>query len=146
MRAIARRSVLLAAAAFPAARAVADDASALVDVFAAMAAALSESNPPAFLKRCDPAMPGYDALEKNLDALVQQAELASSVEILHLDETGDRRAAELDWYLEIRGREPASPLVRRRDTLRCGVQKHGKQWRVVALNPISFFAPLRVNS
>jgi hypothetical protein len=72
----------------------ADDAQDVWDVFTELASALSEGNPVQFLKAFDRSMTGYRMLEADVTALLGQAEVQSSIEILS-DEgngaTGRRR-------------------------------------------------------
>ena len=58
----------------------ADTPAEIVDLFASMAAALSDDNPAGFMKAIDPKMPDYDRLKTQIQALVQSSEVGSSVE------------------------------------------------------------------
>ena len=51
-----------------------------------------------------------------------------------------RASIDLDWVLEIRSLEQDGPLVRRREVVHCELRKEKKQWKIVALKPIDFFA------
>ncbi len=115
----------------------------VVDLFASMAAALSEDKPEAFLARIEKTSPEYEKLKVDIPALLSQAELTSSVTILKDEGDDSKRVVDLDWFLEIRGKTPDGPLIRRRDFIHCTVEKHGKTWRVVSLKPPDFFAPLK---
>ena len=108
-----------------------------------MAAALSEDKPEAFLARIEKTTPEYEKLKVDIPALLSQAELTSSVTILKDEGDDSKRVVDLDWFLEIRGKTPDGPLIRRRDFIHCTVEKHGKTWRVVSLKPPDFFAPLK---
>src|SRR5258708_34706782 len=119
---------LLVAVALLGAAAVADTHEDVVDVFASMAAALSSNNAADFLRAFDPAMPDYDQLKTNVTALLQQSDVASSVEFLK-DEGGDAgREVELDWFLELRNPDPAGPVLRRREVIHCRLEKRKKRW------------------
>ncbi len=91
-----------------------DDRGDIIDVFTRLAGALSEENPAAFLAQFDPAMAGYGTLESDVRALVRQFEIASSIELLSFQGEGSRRTVEVDWFLELRPRQPATSLERRR--------------------------------
>src|ERR1700730_17426151 len=95
----------------------------IVDLFASMAAALSEINVPQFMDAFDKDMPDYDKLKSGVTALVNQAEVSSSVEPLKDEGDDTRRTVELDWYLEIRSLLPAGPIVRRREIIHCELRK-----------------------
>ena len=134
-----RRLLLLAIAATALARG--DTQQDLIDLFASMASALSESNPDVFLRAIDPSMPGYERLAANVNALATQNALSNSIEIV--SQTGDDRVqdVELDWLLEISGKGQSRVFVRREVIVKCRLERQKKKWRVVALDPADFFAP-----
>ena len=110
-------------------------------MFGSMASALSEDNPAVFLRAIDPSAPGYAALARNVNALANQNELTCSIEIVKQE--GDARAqtVELDWLLEIRGKNQNHVFVRREATITCKLERRKNKWRVVSLDPPDFFAP-----
>lgn len=134
---IARRAFLAALAA----QLFADTHQELIDLFTKMASALSEGNGLAFLDQVDHAMQDYGKLEKYILALAAQNEVTSSIDLLK--EEGDDRTqtAELDWFLQIRSREQTGPLERRREIIKCRLERLKKKWKVMAIEPVSFFAP-----
>ena len=103
------------------------------ETVARMAAALAEDNPEAFMKPIDPKMPGYEELKANIKAILQQAEVTSSISPLSEDE--------FDWYLELKRRGNDLQIERRRQIIRVKMEPDGKKWKVVGLEPQSFFAP-----
>jgi hypothetical protein len=113
----------------------------VVDLIASMTAALSNNNAPGFLEALDKAMPGYDRLREAIPALLDQGDIASSVQPLRDDGDDTKRSLELDWYLEIRNPDENAPVIRRREVIRCRVEKRGKHWRITSLDPLSFFDP-----
>jgi hypothetical protein len=113
----------------------------VVDLIASMTAALSNNNAPGFLEALDKAMPGYDRLHEAIPALLDQGDIASSVQPLRDDGDDTKRSLELDWYLEIRNPDENAPVIRRREVIRCRVEKRGKHWRITSLDPLSFFDP-----
>ena len=136
MRAIARSVVAIGACWFAV---YADTHADIVDLFASMAAALSDDNPAEFMKGFDPKMPEYDRLKRQAEALVQSSEIGSAVEVLKDEGDESKRDVDLDWYLELRSRVPGGPSMQRRSVIHCGVEKRGKHWRVVSLKPVEFF-------
>ena len=129
-----RRRFLLCLLALP-------EASSLLDLFASMAQALSAGNPSDFLAPFERSMPGYQKLESQVFALLSQAEVASSVELVQDQGDDQRRRVELDWILEIRSHLPAGPSEHRRQLLKARLARRGKSWKIVSLEPLSFFAP-----
>ena len=133
---IARRTFLAALAA----PLFADTRQEIIDLFTTMASALSEGNGLAFLDHVDHAMPDYGKLEKYILALAAQNEVMSSIDVLKEEGDGQTRTAELDWFLQIRSREQNGPLERRRQIVKCRLERQ-KKWKVMAIEPVSFFAP-----
>jgi hypothetical protein len=152
MRAIAR-SVALAS--IVAALACADAHDDVMEVVTSMAGALSDtgddtsSHSPSvsrFMSVFSKDMPDHDTLEKNVTALVNNADVSSSIQPLTEDGNDLTYKIDLDWLLEIRSLEADGPLVRRREVVHCELRKEDagknkKRWKIVALKPIDFFAP-----
>ncbi|MGH9613034.1 MAG: hypothetical protein ACRD4P_08150 [Bryobacteraceae bacterium] len=122
--------------------AFADAASDVVDVFASMSAALSNDNLPGFLKSVSTDMKGRDELSQNVSALLDQADIASSLEFRANDGDDKTRTVAIDWYLEIRGREIDAPVIRRREMVHCKLEREKKGWKVTSIDPLSLFAPV----
>ena len=133
-------AALLAIALF-AASAQAGDHEDVLDLFGSMTSALSQANAPLFLKGIDKSSPDYEKLAAYIPALVAQGDAASSLEFLKDEGNSQKRSVEIDWFLELRNVNPAGPLVRRREIIKCRLEKQKKKWRVVALSPVDFFAP-----
>ena len=135
-----RRALLLVPLA---ARLRADSAQQVWDLFTSMASALSAGDASAFLNAFDTAMPGYEALRDGVTALLREAEVQSSIELV--EEAGDdgRRTVELDWLVHIVDRQDGAVAERRRERVKLRVEKSGKKWRIAALAPLEFFAPPR---
>jgi KaiC/GvpD/RAD55 family RecA-like ATPase len=112
-----------------------------IDLFTVMASALSEGNGLAFLDRVDHAMQDYQTLEQNILALTAQNEVLSSIEVLKDDGDEHTRNVELDWFLQIRSRAENGGIERRREVVKCRIERHKKKWEVVSLEPKSLFAP-----
>ena len=119
-----------------------DAASDVIDVFASMSAALSNNNLPGFMKSVSTDMKERDELSQNVSALLNQADIASSLEFRANDGDDKTRTVDIDWYLEIRGREIDAPVIRRRETVHCKLERGKKGWKVTSLDPLSLFAPV----
>ena len=113
----------------------------LIDLFASMASALSESNAEVFLRAIDPSMPGYARFAANIEALAAQNSLTNSVEITKQESDGGVQVVELDWLLQITGKGDSHVSLRREQMVKCRLEKRQKKWRIVALELLDFFAP-----
>ena len=141
MPVIARSGSVAAYAALLAGMLLADTSGDVRDLLRDAAGAMAEGNARRFLSFVDPSLPGYARLERDVTALIEQYEVTSAIEPLS-DEGGDqRRTLQLDWYLQIRTRDLTGVLERRRQAIRCRVEKRGKKWRIMELDPLEFFAP-----
>ena len=144
MPAIAR-SVLLLVCFIAIAPLRGDSSSDVIDLVGAMAAALTEVDVPAFMDAFDRDMPGYDDLKTQVAALVNQAEVTSSVEPVQEGGDEDKRTIDLDWYLEVRSLENDGPIIQRRQVVHCELRKEKKKWKIVSLKPLDFFAAAKLD-
>jgi hypothetical protein len=117
------------------------------DLFAKIASALSDDDPAMFIEAVDPDMPSFQDFRRDLLALTDLATITSSIEVL--SDTGDEthRADELDWFLEIVGNSEPHPVERRRGVVKFRLErkgKKGKTWKIVAIDPLHFFAPPKI--
>jgi hypothetical protein len=113
----------------------------IVALFSAMATALSESNPTAFLKPIDRNMKDYAKLEAYVRALTTQAEVSCSVEFLKDEGDEAKRVVMVDWFLQISSRQDSGPLERRRENVTCQLTHNKKSWTVMSLEPVELFRP-----
>jgi len=116
--------------------ALADDQRDALDIVAPLADALSNSDPDSFVRALPGDLPNKRELQDNVNALIAQAEVSSSVEAI----TATKTSAELDWYMEIRSRETRSVVERRRGVVVVQFQKGKLQ----SIEPASFFAPPKI--
>ena len=104
-------------------------------MFGAVAASLSEDNPLAAIKWMDSSMPGRDVLLRTFVALVEKFEVSSAISILSVDGS----TVVLDWFLELKLRGSTEPVDRHRANITCEVGKKKNLWRILKLEPVSFF-------
>ena len=112
----------------------------VLDLFTALASALSEGNGLAFLDHVDHSMPDFEKLQRDIVALVEQNEVVAAIDVIEDKGDDQTRAVQVDWLLQIRSREETGTLVRRREIVKCRLQRTKKKWRVASFDPISFFA------
>jgi len=118
----------------------------VLHVFGSMSNALMAGSAAQFLDAFDRNMPDYERIRSNVTGLLEQGQIASSAQAVRDEGDEQHRSVDLDWYLEIHGSDSAAPVVRRRETVHCRLEKLKKHWRIVALDPVSFFAPQNLNS
>ena len=142
MPAIVRSAILVAV---PLACLYADAQSEVTDLFASMAAALIEVNVPKFMDAFDKNMPDYEQLKNQIEALTNQAEVSSSIEPIKNEGDDKKRSVDLDWYLEVRSLLQDGPIVRRREVIHCELQREKRDWKIVSLKQLEFFAPAKLD-
>ena len=77
----------------------------------------------------------------NIVALVAQNEIASSVGVIEQSRDGEAFVLKLDWILQMKPASGAGPARDRRDVVTCRVERSGKRWKVISLEPVAFFRP-----
>ncbi len=110
-----------------------EDDSAVLEIFEPLASALSTGDVEGFLKPFDRRMPNFAALRDNVSALMARFDITSSIELMR----SDSAKVELDWYLQLRGKDAAGVAERRRQTITATVAKK----RILSIAPVEFFAP-----
>lgn len=137
-----RRTFIAAIGGAAAGAALAADAPQQVfDLFSKIASALSDDDPAMFIEAVDPAMPNFQDFRRDIVALTDLADLTNSIEIT--TDTGDEthRNDELDWFLEIVGKSDPHPVERRREIVKFRLERKGKKWKIVSIEPFHFFRP-----
>jgi hypothetical protein len=131
-----RTALLLLVATF----ALADSAADVLNVFTNAAEGLINDDAASFLDSFDRNMPGYPALQDNVKGLLAAYDVGSTIE--EITDQGDdhKRTVELDWLLILSQKgAPNSPQQTRRQSVKCTVERQGKQWKITALEPVDFF-------
>ncbi len=113
----------------------------VIQLVGSMAAALTAVDVPEFMDAFDKDMPEYDTIRTNVTALVNQADVASSIEPISDEGDETKWSVDLDWYLEVRSLLQDGPIFHRRQMVHCELRKEKKKWKIVSLKPLDFFAP-----
>lgn len=121
-----------------------DDAQQIWDLFTNMAAALSAGSAGEFLDAFNHAMPGYGSLETDVNALLLENEVRSSIELISDEGDTTARVVNLDWSMQIVDMQDAGSVTQRRDRVRFQLVKQSKKWRITSLEPLNYFAPPKV--
>ncbi len=132
-------AVLAASVLTPAGRA--DTHSDVLHLFGSMASALSSASTDEFMEAFDRNMPDYERIKGEVIQLVQQGEISTTAQPVRDEGDNKHRSVDLDWSLDIRVPEQDALVLHRRDTVHCRLERLNKKWRIVALDPVSFFAP-----
>ncbi len=120
---------------------IADTRQEMLDFLAALASALSEGNGLAFLDRVDHAIPDYYKFEQNILALTEQNDVMALIDVIKQEGDDHTQTLELDWYLEMHSHELSTPVERRREIVKCRVERQKKKWKIVSIEPRTLFAP-----
>src|SRR5277367_4513036 len=109
--------------------AMADTPTDVLDLFRTAAEALSNKDAAEFLGHFDKSMPGYADLRDEIEELLARGEAGSAIEIVKDEGDDQKRTLELDWVLEIPDQQV------RRKIVKCGIERRGKKWKIVGLEP-----------
>lgn len=116
----------------------------IAELLLTLSAALEEGNAPRFLAQVDrDRCPEYAALENNVVALLAQNAVGSSIGVIEQTRHGETYDLKLDWLLHLRPAGGDGPAERRRQDVRCRIERRGKRWKVTALEPVAFFTAIR---
>ena len=121
----------------------ADPRQEIYDLLGSMASALSEETPDLFLASIDRSTKGYPELAANIRALVDQVDVASTIELVDDEGDAQRRTVHVDWLLQLRNKDDRASELRRQKTIECRLEKQKGKWRIVSIRPLNFFAPPR---
>ncbi len=121
----------------------------VLDLFTGLAASLSANDARQFLGAFDPAMPGYGKLRDEINALagprlangIYMNEIQSFVDVVRDEGDAQRRSVEVNWRMRIRRLADGVSSAGREQRLQCKLEKRGKKWKILALDPVEFFAP-----
>ena len=119
----------------------ADSADEVWDLIGAMASALSEANASEFMHPFDSSMPGYQHVHDAVTAITRDYTIEVAVDQVSNDGNDSARTLETDWRLGFALGGDAASLVRRSERVKFKLEKKGKRWRIVSLDPVSAFDP-----
>lgn len=113
----------------------------VLDFFTDLAASLSAKDAQQFLAAFDPAMPGYAKLRDGVTGLTRAGDIESSVVVVSDEGDATHRSVEVDWRIRVKNDFNATASVPREQRLHCKLEKRGKKWKIVSLDPVGYFAP-----
>jgi hypothetical protein len=106
------------------------------DLFRTAAEALADKDAPGFLGKFDSKMPGYTTLRDEILALLDHSDVSTAWAVV-ADEGDDlMREVQLDWLIQIDLEQS------RRQILKFRIERQGKKWKIVSLEPVEFFKPI----
>jgi hypothetical protein len=119
---------------------MADTAADVLNVFTGAAEALINDDSASFLDSFDRNMPGYAALQNNVEGLLAAYDVGSTIEEITDEGDDQTRTVALDWLLILKQKGATnSPQQTRRQIVKCSVERRGKEWKITALEPAEFF-------
>jgi hypothetical protein len=102
----------------------------------------SYDNSTSFLGNFDPKTPGFAEIRNDVSALLREAELSCSIDLVSNE--GDAAARELvvDWTLDTVASQsrPAVASMRRKQRVTIRMEKRKKNWVIVGFEPKDFFS------
>ena len=106
------------------------------------AGALASDDLIGFLDQFDRNMPNYAALRANVESLLGASQAISTIEPISNDGDAQKQSLELDWLLAINEKDQSGiNKEARRAIVKCRLERQGKHWKIVALEPVDFFRP-----
>ncbi len=96
---------------------------------------LSNKDSRGFLNHFDPKMAAYETLHYEIEGLAARDAIVSTIEIVTDKGDNQRRTMDLDWILIVDS-EPSQ-----RKIVKVAIERQGKQWKIIALDPVEFFKP-----
>lgn len=127
----------------PAALGAPDEAVAVRRMLLDASRALQATNAALFLSHFDPKrFPDVGRFRADVSALMQQKDIASSIDIRSITPQESGYAIELDWLLQLTPNEQPGRVETRREevAIRVARGKNGR-WRIVKLEPRGLFEP-----
>jgi hypothetical protein len=106
-----------------------------------LAGALGRSNAGEFLSVCDATMPAYATLRRNVSALIAQADAESGIDPVLNEGDDSGRELVVDWQLHLVDRTGLQRLTARRENVHLRLEKRRSKWKILAIEPVAFFAP-----
>lgn len=84
---------------------------------------------------------GFAELRKNTVALTAQRQIASSIEIDKVERIESGFQVRVNWLLQLSYTGDPGPVETRQEFVTCAVEKLSGSWKLVDLDPVSFFRP-----
>ena len=118
----------------------ADPPADVLELFREAADALASDDANAFLAKFDRNMTGYAAFRDEVVGLLAAHDVGSTIEVVNDEGDDQKRSLDLDWLLVISEKNTGNGAKEtRRQVLKCRIERQGKQWKIVALEPVEFF-------
>ena len=102
----------------------------------------SYDNSTSFLSNFDPKMPGYAEIRDDVSALLREAELSCSIDLVSNEGDAATRELVVDWTLDIALLQPGPTVAatRRKQRVTIRMEKRKKNWVIVGFEPKGFFS------
>jgi hypothetical protein len=113
------------------------------DAVFAFASSLNDDSAPPSLTQFDPAMPGFEAFRNTIKTLWTQFQIEPSLDLINSEGDDTHRTLSIEWTMDLRNQQDPTDATQRDQTVTIRVEKQGKNWRIVALDPQTLFAPAK---
>jgi hypothetical protein len=113
------------------------------DTLFVFAAALQNEDAAPDMQQFARAMPGYADLKSALTALWTRYKIEPALDLESNEGDDTHPTLQIDWVLTLGNQQDPVDSTRREATLVFRLEKEGKGWRIVSLDPAAFFAPTK---
>ena len=113
----------------------------VLDVFAVIAAALSDGSGARAMSSFDKSVPEYSRLREYLYVLAEGWQTSCSIEVIDFKEEQGVARLKLRWLLRITVAGGTGRMTDREQEVSAKVERRGKGWKITAFEPVEFFRP-----
>ncbi len=107
-----------------------------------LATNLNEKNQTDALGAFDSRMKQFGEIDNDVDALVTQNDVLCAIDIVGDRQTGPIHTLDLDWYLQLKSRTDAGPVVQRRERVQVTLEQIRGKWKISSIEPLGILSPL----
>ena len=112
----------------------------VLELFRQAADALANDDANTFLAKFDRNMTDYTTFRDEIIGLLAAHDVGSTIEIVNDEGDDQKRSLDLDWLLVISEKNSVNGTKEtRRRVLKCRIERQGKQWKIMGLEPVDFF-------
>jgi len=114
------------------------------DSIAALAAALSQSDPDAALDFFYSKMATFAEIEQKVEALTAQDDISCAIDVVTDTPADGVHKLDLDWFMQLKSQGDSGQLERRRERVQVEMRQFKGVWKITSISPISILDPIRI--